>query len=194
MELFNAEVAVASLGPLLAGLLLTCELTLIVIVLALVLGLFVAIIRLYAPRPIAWLAVAYVEVMRGTPLLLQLIYVYYVLPELGIRLDAFTASVVLVWSVTIMLAKSRISLSCVFCSASLADSISNKSLAPAALTKPAASVGIGAAAAAFIAMSFAIASLLADGPIVARDTENVATSFPGFVSTARGCGLDISAE
>ena len=31
--------------------------------------------------------------MRGTPLLLQLIYVYYVLPEIGIRLDAFTAGV-----------------------------------------------------------------------------------------------------
>jgi ABC-type amino acid transport system permease subunit len=31
--------------------------------------------------------------MRGTPLLLQLIYVYYVLPEAGVRLDAFTAAV-----------------------------------------------------------------------------------------------------
>ncbi len=31
--------------------------------------------------------------MRGTPLLLQLIYIYYVLPEIGIRLDTFTASV-----------------------------------------------------------------------------------------------------
>ena len=31
--------------------------------------------------------------IRGTPLLLQLIYIYYVLPEIGIRLDAFTAGV-----------------------------------------------------------------------------------------------------
>ena len=45
-----------------------------------------------------------------------------------------------------------------------------------------------------IAMAFTIASLLAEGPIVARDTENVATSFPGFVATARGCGLDVSVE
>jgi ABC-type amino acid transport system permease subunit len=36
---------------------------------------------------------AYIEVIRGTPLLLQLIYVYYVLPEIGIRLNAFTAGV-----------------------------------------------------------------------------------------------------
>jgi His/Glu/Gln/Arg/opine family amino acid ABC transporter permease subunit len=94
MELFNPEVAVASLGPLLAGMLLTIELTLIVIALSLVLGLVVALARLYAPRPVVWFVIAYVEIIRGTPLLLQLIYIYYVLPELGVRLDAFTASVV----------------------------------------------------------------------------------------------------
>jgi ABC-type amino acid transport system permease subunit len=37
---------------------------------------------------------AYVEVMRTTPLLLQLIYIYYVLPQAGIRLNAFTAGVI----------------------------------------------------------------------------------------------------
>ena len=87
MELFNPEVAVQSLGPLLAGLLITVILTLIVIVLALVLGLAVALARLYAPRWVGWIVAAYVEIIRGTPLLLQLIYIYYVLPEIGIRLE-----------------------------------------------------------------------------------------------------------
>jgi His/Glu/Gln/Arg/opine family amino acid ABC transporter permease subunit len=41
-----------------------------------------------------WPIKAYIEVMRGTPLLLQLIYIYYVLPEVGIRLNAFVAGVV----------------------------------------------------------------------------------------------------
>ncbi|HYP79725.1 MAG TPA: 3-phosphoshikimate 1-carboxyvinyltransferase [Steroidobacteraceae bacterium] len=45
-----------------------------------------------------------------------------------------------------------------------------------------------------IAMSFTIASLIADAPIQVRDTENVATSFPGFVAMARSCGLDVTAE
>jgi His/Glu/Gln/Arg/opine family amino acid ABC transporter permease subunit len=94
MELFNPWVAVASLGPLLAGMLITVELTVVVILLSLALGLAVALARLYGPRPLVWLVVAYVEVVRGTPLLLQLIYIYYVLPELGIRLDAFAASVI----------------------------------------------------------------------------------------------------
>jgi len=43
-----------------------------------------------------------------------------------------------------------------------------------------------------IAMSFAVASLLADEPLSVRDVTNVATSFPGFVATARACGLHIA--
>jgi 3-phosphoshikimate 1-carboxyvinyltransferase len=42
-----------------------------------------------------------------------------------------------------------------------------------------------------IAMSFAIASLRAAGPLSIRDVANVATSFPGFVDLARSVGLDI---
>lgn len=42
-----------------------------------------------------------------------------------------------------------------------------------------------------IAMSFAVASLQALGPIQIDDTANVATSFPGFADLARGCGLDL---
>ena len=53
-----------------------------------------ALARLYGPTPVGWLVATYVEMIRGTPLLLQLIYIYYVLPEIGIRLDAFTAAVI----------------------------------------------------------------------------------------------------
>lgn len=44
-----------------------------------------------------------------------------------------------------------------------------------------------------IAMAFAIASARASGPIEVRDVANVATSFPGFVQTARSAGLQIEA-
>jgi len=93
MELFNLQVAIDNLGPLLGGLLMTVELTLVVIVLCLIGGLLVALGRMYGPAPLRWFLAAYVEVIRGTPFLLQLIYIYYVLPELGIRLSSFTASV-----------------------------------------------------------------------------------------------------
>lgn len=42
-----------------------------------------------------------------------------------------------------------------------------------------------------IAMAFAVASARASGPVEVRDVANVATSFPGFVQTARGVGLQI---
>jgi His/Glu/Gln/Arg/opine family amino acid ABC transporter permease subunit len=92
-ELFNPQVAVENIGPLLGGLLITVELTLVVITLSLVFALVVALAGMSRLAPLRWLVWAYIEVIRGTPLLLQLIYVYYVLPEIGIRLDAFTAGV-----------------------------------------------------------------------------------------------------
>jgi len=92
-ELFNPRVAVENIGPLLGGLLITVELTLVVITLSLLCGLVVALAGMSRLRPLRWVVKAYIEVIRGTPLLLQLIYVYYVLPEIGIRLDAFTAGV-----------------------------------------------------------------------------------------------------
>jgi His/Glu/Gln/Arg/opine family amino acid ABC transporter permease subunit len=94
MQLFNPEIALENFGPLLAGLQLTVELTIIVISLSLVLALLVALAGMSPLAPLRWTVRAYIELMRGTPLLLQLIYIYYVLPEIGVRLDAFTAGVV----------------------------------------------------------------------------------------------------
>ncbi len=64
--------------------------------LAMLLGLLIAIVRLYGPRGVAWLAVVYVEVIRGTPLLLQLFFIFYVLPELSplLALSPMTAGIV----------------------------------------------------------------------------------------------------
>ncbi len=45
-----------------------------------------------------------------------------------------------------------------------------------------------------IAMAFAIAALRATGPITVSDCSNVDTSFPGFVASAAGCGLRITAR
>ena len=94
MELFNPAVAVENLGPLFAGLLMTVELTFVVIVLSLVFALLVALGGMSRFRPLRWLVKAYIEIIRGTPLLLQLVYIYYVLPEVGIRLNPFTAGVI----------------------------------------------------------------------------------------------------
>ena len=74
IELFNTEVAVENFGPLLAGLVITVELTLVVMALSLCFALLVALAGMSRFVWLRWVIKAYVEVMRGTPLLLQLVY------------------------------------------------------------------------------------------------------------------------
>jgi His/Glu/Gln/Arg/opine family amino acid ABC transporter permease subunit len=94
MEFFNLDVVAQYGGALLQGLLLTIALTFIVIILALVLAVPVALCRMSPNILLRGLSGLYVEVIRGTPLLLQLVYIYYVLPSFGINLNAFVAAIV----------------------------------------------------------------------------------------------------
>jgi polar amino acid transport system substrate-binding protein len=76
----------------LQGALVTLLISLFSFALASPLGIALAILRLYTGRPGRWLAAAYVEVFRGTPLLLQLYVLYFGLADV-IRLDPMTAAV-----------------------------------------------------------------------------------------------------
>lgn len=76
---------------LLKGAIVTVQISVLAMALALVLGLVAAIGRLSRNRFLRSLAGVYVEVIRGTPLLVQLFIVYYGLPSYGIRFDPFTA-------------------------------------------------------------------------------------------------------
>jgi polar amino acid transport system substrate-binding protein len=78
---------------LLQGAPMTLLISLLSMLVAVALGLCIALVYLYAPAPLAWLARAYVEVMRGTPLLIQLYLIFYGLPNLGIRLSPLVAAV-----------------------------------------------------------------------------------------------------
>ncbi len=64
-------------------------------VLAVVWGLALALFRMYGPAPVRWLSIAYIEVFRGTPLLLQIYFIYFGLAQqLGLKLSAGVAAVV----------------------------------------------------------------------------------------------------
>jgi polar amino acid transport system permease protein/polar amino acid transport system substrate-binding protein len=78
---------------LLRGALITVELSVISMAMAMFLGLILALTRLYAIAPLRWLATWYVEIFRGTPLLIQLYLIYYGLSDFGIHLNAFVAAV-----------------------------------------------------------------------------------------------------
>jgi len=84
-----------NLWPMLqATLTKTLPLTAISFALGLVLALFVALARLSRFTPLSWLARAYVSVIRGTPLLVQLFIVFYALPQFDIVIDPFPAAVI----------------------------------------------------------------------------------------------------
>jgi polar amino acid transport system substrate-binding protein len=72
---------------------MTVRLALIAMPLAMLAGLLLALARLYGPRWATWPFTLYVEVVRGTPILLQLAVIYYLLPEVGLRLPAFWSGV-----------------------------------------------------------------------------------------------------
>jgi cystine transport system permease protein len=86
---------IESLGPLLwAALKFTAPLTLLSFAFGLVLGLVVALIRLFGPKPLVPVVRFYVWIIRGTPLLVQLFLIFYGLPSVGIVLDAFPAALI----------------------------------------------------------------------------------------------------
>jgi polar amino acid transport system substrate-binding protein len=81
------------LPPLLLAAVTTIELSVVAMALAVVVGLALVLMRLYGIAPLRWFAKAYVEIFRGTPLLIQLLMIYYGLAEMGLRLNAFCAAV-----------------------------------------------------------------------------------------------------
>ena len=76
------------------GLLVTLLLILCVAPLGILIGILVAICRVYAPNPFSFLAKLYVIFFRGCPLLVLLFILYFGLPSIGILLEGFTAAVI----------------------------------------------------------------------------------------------------
>ncbi len=73
---------------------MTIPLTLIVFILSLVLGFFIALVQVLNIRGLKQIARFYVWIFRGTPLLVQLYIVFFGLPSLGITLNAFPSAVI----------------------------------------------------------------------------------------------------
>lgn len=86
---FNIEVLRRTWPLLMQGLWVTIKLGAASIVVGLVLGLGLALVRIYAAAPLRWIARIYIDVFRSIPLLVLLIIVYYALPFVGIRLSGF---------------------------------------------------------------------------------------------------------
>jgi len=83
-----------NLDFILAGIVLTIAISVASIAFGLVIGIVVAAARLSRIRIINLISTAYVELIRNTPLLVQLFILYFGLPELGIRPTAIQAAII----------------------------------------------------------------------------------------------------
>ena len=91
---FNWNVFVSSFPLLLSGLKVTLQLGLVSILFGLLFGLVLALVRIYAMRPVSLVAKIYTDIFRSIPLLVLLIVVYYALPFVGVRLSPFMSAAV----------------------------------------------------------------------------------------------------
>jgi polar amino acid transport system substrate-binding protein len=79
---------------LLQGALVTLEISVLSMALAIGLGLMLAVLRVFGPAFIAWPVIGFIEVIRGTPLLIQLFIIFYGLPSIGIKFSPLWAAVI----------------------------------------------------------------------------------------------------
>jgi polar amino acid transport system permease protein len=86
--------AAAFLPILLEGLRLTVIVTLGSLVLSTLLGMVWALMRVSGVRALVWFATGLVNAIRGVPIIVQLFWIYFVLPEFGITLTALQAGII----------------------------------------------------------------------------------------------------
>ncbi|WP_019414872.1 amino acid ABC transporter permease [Paenisporosarcina sp. TG20] len=89
----DTTIIIDSLPSLLKASIMTILLAGISVVIALFIGFFTAIIRIVKIRILNGLANAYVSIIRGTPLLVQIFVIYYGLPQIGIALDPISSGI-----------------------------------------------------------------------------------------------------
>ena len=78
--------------PMLEGAEITLQIFFITLILSVPLGMLFSLARLSSIKPVRYLTEVYIWLMRGTPLMLQLLFVYFALPMVGIRLPDIVAA------------------------------------------------------------------------------------------------------
>lgn len=73
--------------------LITLGISILAMLVAILVGLILALINIYGRRIISSFAVVYIEAIRGTPLLVQLYLIFYALPSIGIKLSPLLAAI-----------------------------------------------------------------------------------------------------
>jgi polar amino acid transport system permease protein len=92
---FRWDVIPANIGFLASGFQMTLFLSVVTLVVATLLGMVIAVMQMSQFRLARTIALVVGEIVRNTPILVQLLWVYYVLPIVfDIRIDALTAAII----------------------------------------------------------------------------------------------------
>ncbi|MBB4301298.1 glutamine transport system permease protein [Rhodobium orientis] len=91
---FQFDVVVDSIPVLMEGLALTLQITFLGVVGGIALGVLAGLARVYGNVLINGIAMIYIEVIRGTPLVVQVMFIYFALPlATGLRVAALYAAI-----------------------------------------------------------------------------------------------------
>ena len=93
MDSFDISVIIKSLPVIIEGIKITVFISVISSVCAFIIGLIIVFFRTTGTRPLKFMAVSYVEIIRNTPLLIQLYFIYKALPDFGLMLSPIACGI-----------------------------------------------------------------------------------------------------
>jgi len=91
---FNFAPVFAAMDKLLVGAWQTIELSCAAMVLGLIVSIVCALGKTSGPKPVRLIIDAYIEIIRNTPFLVQIFFIYFALPLAGIRLDPTPTAII----------------------------------------------------------------------------------------------------
>ncbi|MDO4814794.1 MAG: amino acid ABC transporter permease [Gemella sp.] len=72
----------------------TIQVSFLALVIGLIFGVAICLAKISNVKPLSWLATIYVEIIRNTPILVQIMIIYFALPEVGIKFSPFMSAII----------------------------------------------------------------------------------------------------
>lgn len=93
--MFDFAKIVPSIPYILEGIGITLQIVIFATIIGLILGILLALCKIGSIKPLKWFAEFYTSIFRGTPLVLQLMIIYYAMPQiLGFDIEAMPAAII----------------------------------------------------------------------------------------------------
>ncbi len=91
--MIDFQLLLQSLPALLQGVVVTLKIAFFGCIIGLSFGTIVALLQNYLPKPWSFIATTYVTIIRGTPMLIQILSAYFILPQIGLNLSGTNTAI-----------------------------------------------------------------------------------------------------